>query len=80
MGVSSPSVVGVGGCCPGREGIAKEVFLCLKSGESPSFLSSEGKAIEGEGGITVTFRLDPPSEGTSSGTVFGERSTGVTQI
>ena len=60
-----------------------EVVRFLKSGELPSLLSSEGKEIEGEGGITVTFRLEPPSDGTSSGvaSAVGDRSrAGVTRI
>ena len=82
IGVSSPSAAGVGGCA-GREGSAMEVDLCVKSCELPSFLSSEGKETEGEGGITVTFRLEPPSDGMSSGaaSVVGDGSrAGVTRI
>ena len=82
IGVSSPSAAGVGGCA-GREGTAMEVVHCLKSRELTSSLSSEGKETEGEGGITVTFRLEPPSDGMSSGaaSVVGDGSrAGVTRI
>ena len=82
MGVCSPSVAGEGGCA-GRVGMASDGALFLKSGELPSGLSSEGRETEGEGGTTVTFRLEPPSEGTSSGlsSVVGGRSrAGVTRI
>ena len=82
IGVSSPSAAGVGGCA-GREGKAMEVGFCLRSCELPSFLSSGRKETEGEGGITVTFKLEPPSDGMSSGaaSVVGEGSrAGVTRI
>jgi hypothetical protein len=82
IGVSSPSAAGVGGCA-GRKGTVMEVVHCLKSDELPSFLSSEGKETEGEGGITVTFRLEPPSDGMSScvaSIVGGGSSAGVTRI
>lgn len=82
MGVSSPSVVGEGGCA-GRGGIASEDVLFLKSGELPSLLISEGRETEGEGGTTVTFRLEPPSDGTSScfSSAVGDGSgAGVTRI
>jgi len=83
MGVSSPSAAGVGGCA-GRRGTGKEGVFGLKSGELSSFLRSEGKETEGEGGITVTLRLEPPSDGMSSGVVslvFGGGSgAGVTRI
>lgn len=57
--------------------------LGLKSGKLSSFFNSEGVEIEGEGGITLTFRLEPPSDGMSSGTasVVGGRSiAGVIRI
>ena len=82
IGVSSPSAAGVGGCA-GREGIAGEVVVCAKSDELPSFWSSDGKETEGEGGTTVTFKLEPPSDGMSSGarSVAGDGSrAGVTRI
>lgn len=81
MGVCSPSAEGEGGCA-GREGIGRDGPFFLKSGELPSFVSSEGRETEGEGGITVTLRLEPPSEGTSSGlSSVGPRSrAGVTRI
>jgi len=62
--------------------MVSEGVACLKSGELSS-LSSEGKETEGEGGITVTFKLEPPSEGASSGaaSVVDERSrAGITRI
>lgn len=82
IGVSSPSAAGVGGCA-GREAVESEIVLGLKSGELPSVLNAEWAEIEGEGGITLTFRLEPPSEGTSSGaaSVVGNRSSaGVIRI
>lgn len=82
MGVNSPSAAGVGGCA-GREGIGREIVPSLKSGELLSFLSSEGKETEGEGGMTVTFRLEPPSDGMSSSaaSAVGDGSrAGVTRI
>lgn len=80
-GVSSPSTAGVSGCA-GREGIAGEV-VWAKSSELASLLSSEGKETEGEGGMTVTFRLEPPSDGISSATASvagGGSRAGVTRI
>ena len=77
IGVSSPSAAGVSGCV-GRGGITGEVAPCLELGRLSSLVSSEGKETEGEGGITVTFRLEPPSDGMSSGVVplpvVGDRS------
>ena len=60
-----------------------EVVHCVKSGELPSFLSSEGKETEGEGGMTVTFKLEPPSDGMLSDatSIVGDGSrAGVTRI
>jgi hypothetical protein len=74
MGVSSPSAGGEGGGGGG--------FFCLSSG-ALSLFRREGKETEGEGGITVTFRLEPPSEGMSSGfsSAVGDRSRArVTRI
>lgn len=82
IGVSSPSAAGVGGCA-GREGMLMEVVHCLGSCEPPSFLSSERKETAGEGGITVTFKLEPPSDGISSGVEFvleDGSGAGVTRI
>lgn len=45
----------------------REVVLCLESEEPSSFLNSDWVETEGEGGITFTFKLEPPSDGTSSG-------------
>jgi hypothetical protein len=82
VGVSSPSTAGEGGCAE-REGMEGEVEFCLEPGKSSSFLNSEGVEIEGEGGITLTLRLEQPSDGTSSGaaSVVGCRSrAGVIRI
>ena len=72
MGVTSPSAVtGVGGCA-GREGMR----VGFRSREL-SFFNSDGVETEGEGGITWTLRLEPPSDGTSSdtpSTFGGDRS------
>jgi hypothetical protein len=60
-----------------------KVDLGLESGEFSSFLNSEGVEIEGEGGITLKFRLEPPSDGMSSvvASVVGDRSrAGVIRI
>lgn len=75
IGVSSPSAAGEGGCA-GREGFEREAVLSLEPGELSSVLNTEDVEIEGEGGITLTFRLEPPSDGTSSGAalVDGDRS------
>ena len=77
MGVSWPSAAGEGGGA-GRGGMGRAVGFCFKSGKSSSFLNTEGVEIEGEGdgGITLTFRLEQPSDGMSSGaaSVVGGRS------
>lgn len=78
IGVSSPSS-GEGGCVE-RGVVVSEDVLFLKSGELPSCLSSGRREIEGEGGITVTFRLEPPSEGRSSGFPADRSRAGVTRI
>lgn len=62
----------------------REVVLGLESGESSPGLNSEPVEIEGEGGITLTFRLEQPSDGMSSGvaSVVGctRSGTGVIRI
>ena len=78
MGVSSPSSGEVG--CVGRGVVTSEDVLFLKSRELPSFLSSGRREMEGEGGMTVTLRLEPPSEGTSSGLPPDRSRAGVTRI
>lgn len=79
IGVSSPSSWGEGGCAE-RGGVASEDVLFLKSRELLSVLSSGRREMEGEGGMTVTLRLEPPSEGKSSGLPSVRSRAGVTRI
>jgi len=60
--------------------VTREDVLFLKSRELASFLSSGRREIEGEGGMTVTLRLEPPSEGRSSGLPSVRSGAGVTRI
>lgn len=60
--------------------MASEDVLFRRSRELPSCLSSGRREIEGEGGMTVTLRLEPPSEGKSSGLPSDRSRAGVTRI